>query len=473
MSINSLEALAGAAEQPSNPLKGLAGAELVSAAETLTAEYTAAFALAGSAPAQPGVVGLRNPGHLDFMSATLQCLAACEPLCAVLRSPATLAQLTVHSRFGSGGRLVLALAALQRAMLSGPARSPLVITPISQLVLAIATQFKGWEANRDPRSFLGVVLSLLVGDLSVYPKPGYEDAVDGKQAEAVVADEAWRRHLSRDDCLVNDVFGGLIMSHLRCASCGSDWVRCEPCLERLLFLPEGTRGTATTLQELLVHSEEEVHLKGVDEVYCRPCGQHRESLLTSKLWRLPPLLVFTLNRFQDEQTKSVDKDARPVAFPLQGLDMRQVLAGPPELAVPQAVYAEGREAEGPLLPIYDLVAVCCHTGVGGGMFTAAVQNSVTGKWHHCDGELSAAHCRALASWSAGHWLTPALTTSAPHTPLLATPAADSHTYPLQPAQVAALREQAYMLFYRVRGTEGKAVAEYNLAARQAEGEGEE
>ena len=108
------------------------------------------------------------------------------------------------------------------------------------------------------------------------------------------------------------------------------------------------------------------------------------------------------------------------------------------------------------------------------MFTAAVQNSVTGKWHHCDGELSA-HCWALASWRAGHWLTPALATSAPntHTRLLATPAADSHTVPLQPAQVAALREQAYMLFYRVRGTEGKAVAEYNLAARQAEGEGGE
>jgi ubiquitin carboxyl-terminal hydrolase 4/11/15 len=85
------------------------------------------------------------------------------------------------------------------------------------------------------------------------------------------------------------------------------------------------------------------------------------------LWNLPKVLIIHLKRFSYSRFWR-DKLDTLVDFPLNGLDMNEVIKGPKK---------EGQ--------LYDLVAVANHYGgLGGGHYTAYAKNKETSAWHYYD-----------------------------------------------------------------------------------------
>ncbi|GAV29796.1 hypothetical protein PMKS-003300 [Pichia membranifaciens] len=98
--------------------------------------------------------------------------------------------------------------------------------------------------------------------------------------------------------------------------------------------------------------------------YCPQCKEHRQATKKIELWSAPDILTIHLKRFESTQSFS-DKIDIVVDFPIEGLDLNKFVAD-----------QTGEH-------IYDLFAVDNHYGgLGGGHYTAYVNNFADGKWHY-------------------------------------------------------------------------------------------
>jgi hypothetical protein len=96
----------------------------------------------------------------------------------------------------------------------------------------------------------------------------------------------------------------------------------------------------------------------------------KEATKKMDLWSTPPLLCVHLKRFAVDATASfwADKLETPVAFPVEGLDVRPFCANPANH-----------------LGLYALGAVANHFGgAGGGHYTAHARSEANGRWYEFD-----------------------------------------------------------------------------------------
>lgn len=108
----------------------------------------------------------------------------------------------------------------------------------------------------------------------------------------------------------------------------------------------------------------------IEEAYCSKCKEHRQGSLKTEFWRLPPVLVVHLKRFQFT-AYSRRKLHNLVKFPLHDLDMSPYVVKEQETA-PQDASPEGGEvgeddetgalgtADGRTVGDYELYAVVHH-----------------------------------------------------------------------------------------------------------------
>lgn len=92
------------------------------------------------------------------------------------------------------------------------------------------------------------------------------------------------------------------------------------------------------------------------------------------LWRLPPLMIIHLKRFQfNQHMKRKLRDF--VHFPLEGLDLSRVLSQ-------SEVYdSEQNDQSTQANHLYDLYGVIHHQGaLAGGHYVASLKSEVDGKW---------------------------------------------------------------------------------------------
>jgi hypothetical protein len=177
------------------------------------------------------------------------------------------------------------------------------------------------------------------------------------------------------------------------------------------------------LAALLDLNQQSELLEGMEEVYCSTCKNHRAFTKVMKLWRLPTIIPITLKRFKVMENawgQSVLQKAEDfVSYPVVGLDLSPYLLGPRMQDVPALAFSPGRQPVVPQLPpIYDLFAVSNHGGgMGGGHYTAHIQDYATGQWHHMDGAHAEGGQRAAAAAARPHRL--------PLTPCTST---HTHTY---------------------------------------------
>jgi len=112
--------------------------------------------------------------------------------------------------------------------------------------------------------------------------------------------------------------------------------------------------------------------KKIDEVYCSNCKEHLPTSKKMDIWRLPPILIIHLKRFQFYNNRW-RKSMKRVEFPLDDLK--------PSRWLPKKKIISEEEKN----ISYELFGVVNHYGqLEGGHYTAYSKNPGNGNWYNYD-----------------------------------------------------------------------------------------
>uniref|UniRef100_A0A3P8YX40 ubiquitinyl hydrolase 1 n=1 Tax=Esox lucius TaxID=8010 RepID=A0A3P8YX40_ESOLU len=162
-------------------------------------------------------------------------------------------------------------------------------------------------------------------------------------------------------CLcVSDLFSGQLRSSLHCSVC-SHYSTCFDVFGDLsLPIPKRSAGGGVSLRECLDLFSQEEKLDEDNAPMCERCNRRTESTKRLTIQRFPQVIVMHLNRFALSRY-AVCKSSVCVSFPLAGLDMGSY---------------------GPVDFLYDLYAVCNHSGtVNMGHYTAFCLDDDGSGWY--------------------------------------------------------------------------------------------
>ncbi len=129
------------------------------------------------------------------------------------------------------------------------------------------------------------------------------------------------------------------------------------------------------------------------QAYCSKCQEFQVQTKAMSLWRLPPVMIIHLKRFQFNQ--QIKRKLREyVHFPLEGLDFSEVIAS--DCASQKSENNHGDNVkdrtgdsdnfrpdnhDGRKESLYDLYAVVHHQGaLSGGHYFASLKSEIDGKW---------------------------------------------------------------------------------------------
>jgi hypothetical protein len=181
---------------------------------------------------------------------------------------------------------------------------------------------------------------------------------------------------------------------------------------------KGAQPGAITLEDCLDAFARE---ERIPEAYCSKCKDFRVQTKRMSLWRLPPVVIIHLKRFQfTQQMRRKLRDL--VVFPIEGLDLSRILAQESKAsseATPKENVAgadgsveKDEEVEGGAEEhlkdsgrsenLYDLYGVVHHQGaLSGGHYVASLKSELDGLWRlFNDAQIYEIHSRDLVDSSA-------------------------------------------------------------------------
>lgn len=322
--------------------------------------------------AAAGKVGLKNLGNTCFMNAGLQCLSHTEPFAAYFLSGRYVEDVNAENNMGSNGELAHAFAKLQSAMWQSDEKTVDPSEFHTRLARYAPHLTEGYE-QQDVQEFFAFCVDGLHEDLNrvtTRPPPTTEDEgkederIGNERGEEFAAALAWLRYLERGKSFLVDLLQGQLRSTLVCSVCSYRSRRFDPFL--YLSLPVMARMSKVT-DALEKYLEEEM-LSGNEQWFCEKCDARVSATKKIDLWKLPPVLVLHLKRFEFNQSTCTFKKVDPA------------LGGAAELDLSR--YCSSAQREG---AVYDLICVANHSGpFGYGHYTATcrVGDLRTGSWHH-------------------------------------------------------------------------------------------
>ena len=149
----------------------------------------------------------------------------------------------------------------------------------------------------------------------------------------------------------------------------------------------GTQPGAVTLEECLDAFAKE---EKIPEAYCSKCKDFRVQTKRMSLWRLPPVMIIHLKRFQF--TPTLRRKLRElVVFPTEGLDLSRIMA-PSSVTKENGSSGKHSEGSGEMSTeelkddgrsemLYDLYGVIHHQGaLSGGHYVASIKSEIDGQW---------------------------------------------------------------------------------------------
>ncbi|XP_069797244.1 ubiquitin carboxyl-terminal hydrolase 2-like isoform X2 [Narcine bancroftii] len=316
-----------------------------------------------------GQTGLRNLGNTCFMNAILQCLSNTREL----RDYCIWREYLLDVNESAKGRCELMdafadlIAALWDPTKSG-AVTPLLFLQTFQRLVPL---FMGYS-QQDAQEFLRFLMDWLHMEInrkshkapsitSVSTIRGLTGSLE-RMRDDEKSFQMWKKYLERDDSKIVDLFVGQLSSTLRCTSCGYKSSTFEVFCDLSLPIPKKMSvPSRVTLADCLSLFTAEEELDAENAPMCERCNQKKRSTKKLMIQRFPKILVLHLNRFAFSHY-AIRKCTTFVDFPLYGLSLRHCSADKAGNSV------------------YDLYAVCNHTGtVNGGHYTAYCKSS--SKWH--------------------------------------------------------------------------------------------
>jgi ubiquitin C-terminal hydrolase len=124
-------------------------------------------------------------------------------------------------------------------------------------------------------------------------------SISGKSISSInwrsKGDQWWAAMKRKDDSVVKDLFEGAIRSVMTCSVCGGISARFETFSQLILPLPSGSFSRRNfPLKKILNDLFAPESIDGID---CDYCKRKRLFERTIDIWKLPPYLIITLNRF--------------------------------------------------------------------------------------------------------------------------------------------------------------------------------
>ncbi|KAL4454012.1 hypothetical protein ABPG74_003895 [Tetrahymena malaccensis] len=314
-----------------------------------------------------GKVGLVNLGNTCFMNSALQCLSNLQPLTDYCLQNKEDNEINIQNPMGSGGVVIKAFANLVRQIWNSKQDSA---SPDEFLrVISYFNKIYSSGRQQDSQEFLLYLLDQIHEDLNRVEKKPYVEQkeyfknLNQKELEKLAAD-SWGDYLKRNKSVIVDLFQGQLKNTLKCLKCKTAKYQFEPFMYLTVPIPQKAENEIN-IQDCIEQFTEKEILDGDEKWFCPECKEFQKSEKKIDLWKLPPILMICMKRFQ-YTAKSKKKITTKVEFPVHHFDMSEF--------IPKTLQKEK--------PIYDLFSVISHSGyLNFGHYVAYCKNQEDKQWY--------------------------------------------------------------------------------------------